>query len=357
MCGERWSVERAREWCDARGWLAGCNFIPSTAVNQLEMWQEETFDEATIRRELGWAAGLGFTTVRVYLHDLAREGDREGFFRRIDRFLTIASSLGIATLPVIFDDCWHRDPRSGKQPEPLPGVHNSRWLQSPGMAVLSDRGAWRRLEAYVKDLLGVFGRDERVLAWDLYNENGNFFLPALSMAQPRKALALAGILLRRVMLPNRSLELLEETFRWARACAPVQPLTAGIWFPDPRLNRCLMEESDIITFHNYEGVESLERQIAGLKRSGRPLICTEFMARTRGSRFETHLPVFRREGVGCYCWGLVAGRTNTIHSWQDRGGAAEPEVWFHDILRPDGTPWDRDEVDCIRRTTGARAPE
>ncbi|MBN2080008.1 MAG: 1,4-beta-xylanase [Spirochaetes bacterium] len=357
MRGERWPAEKAREWFDARGWLVGCNFIPSTAVNQLEMWQDDTLDEATIRRELGWAADLGFNTLRVYLHDLAWDVDRDGFFKRVDRFLAMAFSFGIVILPVVFDDCWHRDPRPGKQPDPLPGIHNSRWLQSPGMAVLRDRGAWARLEAYVKDLISTFEHDERILAWDLYNENGNYFLPALSKAQPRKALALAGIIFRKSIFPNRSLELLKETFRWARACAPDQPLTAGIWFPDPRLNRYLLGESDIITFHNYEGVESLERQIARLKRTGRPLLCTEFMARTRGSRFETHLPVFRREGVGCYSWGLVAGKTNTIFSWQDRGGAAEPEVWFHDILRPEGSPFDRNEVDCIRRITGRSAGE
>lgn len=348
----RWPAEKARKWHDGHGWPVGCNFIPSTAANQLEMWQADTFDEATIRRELGWAAGLGFNTVRVYLHDLAWKHDRGGFFRRMDLFLGIASGLGIRTLPVIFDDCWDPDPRPGKQKEPIPGAHNARWLASPGYAALKDETRLPELEKYVKDVVTTFGRDERIFAWDLYNENGNYFLPALSKAQPGKALSLAAIIIKKILLPDRSLKLLKNTFEWARSCAPDQPLTSGIWFADRKLNKFLLDASDIITFHNYNGVKDLEAQIARLKKTGRPVICTEYMARTRGSRFETHLPVFRRTGVGCCNWGLVAGKTNTIFSWQDRGSEAEPKVWFHDILRADGSPFDAREVDIIRKTTG-----
>jgi hypothetical protein len=347
----RWPAERARAWYDSLGWPAGCNFIPSTASNQLEMWQEDTFDLKTIGRELGWAAGLGFNTVRVYLHDLVWMNDRDGFFTRIGRFLDTAAGQGIKTLFVLFDDCWDPDPLSGEQPDPLTGVHNSRWVASPGRDMLDDESRWPALEEYVRDVMTTFGRDERVLAWDLYNENGNYFLPALSKSQPAKAFAVGRVVLRKLFLPNRSFMLLKKTFEWARSCGPEQPLTAGVWFPDARLNRFLLAESDIITFHNYNGVKSLLAQIARLKQAGRPVICTEFMARTRGSRFDTHLPLFKRENVGCYCWGLVAGKTNTIYSWQDRGGAAEPEVWFHDVLRSDGTAFDRSEVELIRRMT------
>jgi len=351
MSEARWTAERARSWYEKQGWLVGCNFIPSTASNQLEMWQKETFDGETIRRELGLAAGLGFNSVRVYLHDLAWLHDRGGLFERIGRFLDMAGGFGIKSLFVLFDDCWDMDPMPGKQKDPVPGIHNSRWVASPGRRALGDGDCWPRLEDYVKDVLDSFGRDGRVLAWDLYNENGNYFLPALSKPQPGKALALGGAILRRLFLPNRSFMLLRKTFDWARSCGPEQPITSGIWFPDGRLNRFLRAESDIITFHNYEGVNSLLAQIARLKKTGRPVICTEYMARTRGSRFDTHLHLFKKENVGCYNWGLVAGRTNTIYSWQDRGGAAEPEVWFHDILRGDGSAYDAAEVALIRRLT------
>lgn len=347
----RWSAEKARDWYAGQGWLVGCNFIPSTASNQLEMWQKDTFDGETIRRELEWAAGLGFNTVRVYLHDLVWLHDRDGLMERIGRFLDTAAAAGIKTLFVIFDDCWDPDPAPGRQRDPVPGIHNSRWVASPGRRAFDDETGWTRLEDYVKDVVTTLGRDDRVLAWDLYNENGNYFLPALSKPQPAKSLSLAAAVLRRLLLPNRSFLLLRRTFEWARSCGPDQPLTSGIWFPDARLNRFLLAASDIITFHNYNGVKNLTDQIAKLKREGRPVICTEYMARTRGSRFETHLPVFKSENIGCYNWGLVAGRTNTMYSWQDRGGDAEPTVWFHDILRADGSAFDPREVELIRGLT------
>lgn len=87
----------------------------------------------------------------------------------------------------------------------------------------------------------------------------------------------------------------------------------GVWFENPALNEFQLSQSDIVTFHNYKDAANLERQIQSLKPLGRPLICTEYMARTRGSRFESHLPIFRREGVGCINWGLVNGKTQTIY--------------------------------------------
>jgi hypothetical protein len=169
-----WSIEKANEWYTRQPWLVGCNFIPSNAINQLEMWQAETFDPVTIDCELGWAAGLGFNTVRTFLHDLAWEADPGGFKYRVDCFLEIASQHGIRPMLVIFDDCWNPDPRIGSQPAPKPGVHNSGWVQSPGLETVN-RGiaAWGRLERYVKDMIGSFAGDERILLWDLYNEPGN----------------------------------------------------------------------------------------------------------------------------------------------------------------------------------------
>jgi hypothetical protein len=327
MHEKRWPQEQIATWYEKQPWLVGCNFIPSTAVNQLEMWQEETFDAETIERELRWAAGLGFNTVRVYLHDLAWEADRVGFRTRVDRYLAIADSYAISTLFVLFDDCWNDGPRAGPQTEPVPGVHNSGWLQSPGSRLVADPTAWARLERYVTDVLGAFARDERVLLWDLYNEPGNNGL---------------GV---------KSLPLLRKAFEWARAAAPTQPLTAALWFDNKELNEFQLGASDVVTFHNYLDAESVSRQIEALKVHGRPVMCTEYMARTMGSRFETHLPVFKEEGVGCYNWGLVSGKTQTIYQWGSAEGTPEPDVWFHDILRQDGTPFDSQEVQLIKSLT------
>lgn len=322
----RWSVEKANRWYQKQAWLVGCNFIPSTAVNQLEMWQAGTFDQETIDRELGWAASIGFNTVRVYLHNLAWEVDPDGFKKRINQFLEVADKHSICPMFVIFDDCWNDHPKIGKQPEPIPGVHNSRWVRSPGSTGVTDPNNWPILERYVRDIVSSFGRDKRVLMWDLYNEPGNS------------------------NMGNNSLPLLKATFEWARQAKPIQPLTAGIWSSELKeLNEFQIETSDIITFHNYGDVDNLRQQIKELETHGRPLICTEYLSRPNGSWFETHLPVFKARKIGCYNWGLVSGKTQTIYPWGSREGSPEPEIWFHDILRQDGTPFDPKEIQLIKK--------
>ncbi len=323
----KWTKEHTWEWYNEKPWLVGCNYTPSTSVNQLEMWQKETFDPETIKRELGWAKGLGFNTVRVYLHDLVWMNDPEGFKNRINEFLGIASQRGISPVFVFFDDCWNTDPKPGLQPAPRPGVHNSGWVQSPGISKVLDNSTWSQLEDYVKDILTGFGHDKRVFMWDLYNEPGNN------------------------KLDEKSLGLLEKVFQWARAAEPDQPISVGVWYDNPVLNKYQIENSDIITFHNYHDAKNLLTQIEALKQIGRPLICTEYMARTRGSRFQTHLPIFKRHQVGCINWGLVSGKTHTIYPWGSEPGSHKPETWFHDILHRDGSPYSVDEVKFIQEIT------
>ena len=339
----RWSIETANEWYARQPWLVGCNFIPSNAINQLEMWQAETFDPDIIDCELRWAANIGFKTVRTFLHDLAWEADPAGFKQRIDRFLDIASRHGIRPMLVIFDDCWNSDPCIGSQPAPKPGIHNSGWVQSPSIAVVnSGPSAWGRLERYVKDIISAFADDERILLWDLYNEPGN--------SSNRE----------------KSLPLLQSVFAWAREIDPSQPLTAGIWWDIEPLNEFQLAASDVITFHNYQPADHLEKQIASLKLHGRPVICTEWMARTCGSLVSTHLPIFAREKVGCFNWGLVAGKTNTIYPWQDvinvlniMGDSVDQQamrdLWFHDLFKADGSPYDSAEVELFQRYTAVNS--
>jgi len=324
----RWSIEQANEWYARQPWLVGCNFIPSSAINQLEMWQVETFDPAIIDCELGWAASIGFNTVRTFLHDLAWEADPAGFKERLNFFLEIAYLHGIRPIIVIFDDCWNPNPKIGSQPAPRPGIHNSGWLQSPSLDVVN-RGAsaWFHLERYVTDIIGSFANDKRILFWDLYNEPGNNGNA------------------------EKSLPLVQYAFEWARGASPSQPLSVGLWNDYPTLNEFQLAASDIITFHNYYPEDNLIKQIKQLKEYGRPVICTEYMARTQGSLFEKCLPIFRAENVGCFNWGLVSGKTQTIYPWESPGDQAEPELWFHDIFHSDGTPYRLEEIDFIRGIT------
>ena len=325
----QWSNQKAKEWYENQDWKIGSNFLPSNAINQLEMWQEDTFDTTSINRELSWAESIGFNTMRVFLHNLVWETDAHGFKQRINKFLDIAASHHIKPLFVFFDDCWNEEPAIGKQPDPKPGVHNSGWMRSPGKSVHNDSTKWPVLERYVKDILTTYKEDNRILLWDLYNEPGN-----------------SGY-------NETSLPLLRKIFQWARAVGPSQPVTSGIWYDNKVLTDFQLSQSDVISFHNYGDASSLEKEIRDLSKLDRPLICTEYMARPRNSRFETHLPIFKKYKVGAINWGFVSGKSNTIYQWDKPiPDGSEPAVWFHDIFRKDGSPFDPNEIRVIKELAG-----
>lgn len=325
---EKWSRGKAEEWYAAQPWIVGCNFIPSTAINQLEMWQEDTFDPETIDRELGYAEKLGFNSVRVYLHYLVWARNSTRFKERINEYLKIADSHNIKTIFVLFDDCWNGYPNLGKQPEPKPGLHNSGWVQCPGQEQVTQIALFPVFRAYTKDIIASFRNDERILLWDLYNEPGN------------------------TNHGRETLPLLRGVFQWALEENPTQPITAGVWGPlkdRPELNKFQLANSDIITFHVYEDVEDSKSVIKTLKEHRRPMICTEYMRRPVNT-FENHMPIFVEENIGCINWGLVSGKTQTIYPWEtwQKPYDKEPEIWFHDIFHKDGTPYSKKEVKIIK---------
>jgi len=326
----KWTKEKAQDWYKSKNWLCGFNFLPSSAVNTTEFWQRETFDPETIDRELSWAGEIGFNTCRVFMQYLVWEADSDGLLERMDQFLEIADRHNISTMFCLFDDCAFsgKQPYLGKQDDPVAGIHNSGWTPSPGHERVVDQAYWTQLEKYVTGVVSRFAGDSRVVAWDIYNEPGNS------------------------SMGDKSLPLLREAFLWTRNTDPEQPLTAGVWSGDLKnLSEATLELSDVITFHNYGKLESLEAQIAHLKSLERPVICTEWMSRTLGSFFQTHLPVFKRENAGCYSWGLVKGKTQTCFPWGSPEGAPEPELWFHDIFHPDGRPYSPEEIKAIRKYT------
>jgi len=324
-----WTKEQAKAWQDENGWLRGSNFNPSTAINQLETWQAETFDTATIDRELGWAENIGMNCMRVYLHHVAWEVDKDGFKGRMNKYMDIADNHGIKTIFVFFDDCWNATYHAGKQPDPKPGVHNSGWVRDPGDLLYEDSTLVDELEVYVKDILTTFKDDKRIALWDLYNEPGN-----------------SGY-------GNRSMPLLKKVFDWGWEVRPSQPLSAGVWnLSLSDLNKFQVENSDIITYHNYRGPEEHQAAIDTLKLYGRPLVCTEYMARRNNSLFTNIMPILKKEHIGAINWGLVAGKSNTKYAWDEPiPDGSEPPLWFHEIFHPDGTPYKQEEVDLIRSLT------
>jgi hypothetical protein len=345
---DRWTKECANAWQEQTGWLVGCNYLPANAINQLEMWQADTFDPAQIDKELGWAESLGFNSMRVFLHHLLWEQDSKGFLDRMDQFLAIANKHKIGVMFVLFDSCWDPYPKLGKQRAPRKGVHNSGWVQSPGADDLQNAARDKLLEAYVKGVVSRFKNDRRVHVWDVWNEPDNMNGSSYGNQEPHNKQALVAALL-------------PKAFAWARSTNPRQPLTSAPWLgpkADPSklldIERVQLEQSDVLSFHNYDGLATVQKWIEYLRPQGRPILCSEYMKRPE-SRFDPILSCFKKEKVAAYNWGFVAGKSNTCfawNTWQQPDPNDEPKLWFHDILRRDGSPFDPAETAYIRRIMG-----
>ena len=340
----KWSAEKAHEWYKNQEWLIGANFLPSSAINQLEMFQPETFDEHTIKTELKMASALGFNSMRVYLHDLLWDIKKE-FLVNFEKFLVICDKENIKPMIVLFDDCHRSNPKLGKQFLPLKGIHNSGWSQSPGHKIVKEihngnKTELPRLRKFTQEILDLYKKDKRILLWDIYNEPGQF-----------------GI-------GEESLDFLKLVWDWAHEVRPEQPLTScmhgSIGENIIDLNK---EKSDVITFHAYESKE-LQRIINELIKLKRPIICTEYMARELGTTFDFCLPIFKQNNIGCFNWGFVAGKSQTHFGWDtilklkeavknkdfilEEDDIPEPKIWFHDIFRKDGSAFDKTEVAFIK---------
>ena len=345
----KWSESKANEWYQHQPWLVGSNFLPADAVNELEMWQAETFDPQEIDKEFGWAESLGMNTMRVFLDDLVWQQDAAGYQKRIDDFLAIASKHHIRPILVLFDSCWDPHPKLGPQHRPIPGVHNSGWVQVPGADGLADVNQEPRLEKYVEGVVGAFANDDRVLAWDVWNEPSNTNGGAYGKQE------LSG-------KQQRVLELLPKVFDWARSVHPTQPLTSGLWEGDwsspeklDPIGRVQLDQSDVLSFHNYSWPEDFEQHVRWLEVYHRPILCTEYMARSVGSTFDTILPIAKQHHVAAINWGLVVGKSQTNlpwDSWERPYVLQPPPIWFHDVFYPDGRPYRQREADLIRLFTG-----
>jgi hypothetical protein len=345
----RWTPDRANRWYQAQGWLVGSNYIPANAINQLEMFQPDTFDPRRIDTELGWAQFYGHNTARVFLHDQLWAADQRGFHSRLGQFVDIAARHRIKPLFVFFDSCWDPQPRAGRQRAPRPGVHNSGWAQSPGAERLGDPRYVPVMRDYVTAVMTQFRNDDRILGWDLWNEPDNPARQYRSVERSDKEQLVAN--------------LLPQVFRWARAVDPSQPLTSGVWRGDwgqpqgrSAISDIQLANADVITFHSYAGPAGFENRISELTPLGRPILCTEYMARPQGSTVQSILPVAKRHNVGAINWGLVAGKTQTYFPWDswDHPYTSVPKLWFHDLIRPEGRPFQDIEALTVRKLAGSQ---
>lgn len=377
-----WSKEKIWQWYDALPWLCGFNYLPRTAVNFTEMWQKETFDPETIEQELAWAQDIGFNSLRTNLPFIVWEADSQGLLERLEHFLTICEKNGLRVMICPLDDCGFsgEHPYLGTQKPPEPGVHNSQAAASPGRNVVMDKSRWPQIGAYVRDIVSAYRTDSRIFIWDLYNEPGN------NLIFKADGEHLDSQHLNTGELEQFSNELMLKLFESARDVDPVQPLTVGGWHVPPPwekgevydhfidlealdhsgkvhthfIDLNAFEHSDVISFHAYCNPKRLEVIIRNLKRYDRPVLCTEWMGRQAGSRIANLLPIFHREKIGCYQWGLVKGQTQTYIPWPNlkaQLGVWDEATgeWFHDLLNPDGSPHHPEEVMLIQRLTRIEA--
>ena len=348
----RWSKERAWAWYDAHPWLRGCNFMGSDCANRIDQWQEEGFEERlqTADAELALVAQTGFNTIRIIVEYFVWENQHDGFMQRLERYIATAWKHGISCMIVLGNDCmqpkeWTKPAHFGPQHYDW-GYHGGRkqsqhgTLPSMGYHLLDEPELALRHYEMVREIIETYRNDERIIMWDLYNEAGN---------------ARRGM----VTMPH-----LQKYFEIARAIDPIQPLTACTYrcpvdadVPIPEIEQYCVDNSDIISYHNYGPYQDNIRIIKRLKEYGRPIVNTEWLGRIFHNTIQELFPLFYLEKIGCYNWGFVAGKYQTYEPWAgtwDRYDA-DPTLdvdftkWFHDLYRPSHRPYDPKEIEIIRR--------
>jgi len=342
----QWTPAEANDWYVRQPWIAGSNYSQSNTLNQFDMWQQTYFDADRIDLEFKWAEDLGMNTMRVFLHDLLYKDSPGGLKGRMEKLLRLADKHKMRVIFVLFDSTGDPFPEAGPQRNPRAGVRDSLWAQSPGARGLTDSSQTERLFSYVKEIISAYSIDKRILAWDLWNQPDNLNQgTGFATSEP-------------TIKYEKVLALLPKLFDYARAALPEQPITSGLWKGDwsspdklSPIEKLQIERSDFISFQNYDGPQEFEKRVKWLQAYGRPVVCTGFMARTQGSTIEAILPIAEKNNVGALISSLVAGKRLLylpLDSWQTPYIDRQPDVWFQDLFRSNGTPYRPPEVDFIR---------
>ena len=356
---KRWSIEKINEWYEKQPWLRGCNFMGSDCANRIDQWQSLGFEERLITadRELALAAETGMNTIRIILEYIVWRDEHDGFMERFERYLATAARHGISCMVVFGNDCmppktegW-RPLQLGEQPCDW-GYHGGRknsqhgTFNIPGYHLLDEPEEAERHYQWVREIITRYKDDPRIIVWDLFNEPGNSNRGSMSLPHMKKF------------------------FEIAREIDPIQPLTVGIWaFPEPmtsvvnlreslsEIQKYALDNSDLITYHCYGSLERNVAIIKALKKYGRPIVNTEWLARPLGNNVEEMYPLFYSNDIGCYMWGLVAGKYQTYEPWNGIWDRYEKDPnlnwdftkWFHDLYRPALRPYNPKEIELMKR--------
>ncbi len=350
--GERWSKERVWQWYNSRPWLRGCNYMSADCANRIDQWQSLGFEERlkTTDRELALAAETGFNTIRIVLEFIVWKEEHDTFFERFDRYLDVCAKHGISCMVVFGNDCMPPK-REGWRPLEL-GVQHYDWgyhggrknsqhgtFSEMGYHIIDDPEIAKEHYEWVRETVTRYKDDERIIIWDVWNEPGNSNRGTTS-------------------LPH-----IKKFFEIIREIDPIQPLTAAVWRGAWNLEklseeqRYLLDNSDIISYHNYGPYTDNIIIIRNLKTFGRPIINTEWLGRCNGNNVQEMFPLFYLEKIGCYNWGFVAGKYQTYEPYNSAWDKYEKDPnfkfdftkWYHDLYRPSYHPYDPKEIELIKR--------
>lgn len=355
---ERWTAEQAWEWYHSKPWITGFNFIPKDSISGIELFQEWGHEEAmaAAEKEIELAESLGFNSVRMMLPFYIWRVQHDAFMDHLEELLCMLDRHHITLMPILFNDCSvpkskYREPDLGKQPDPVPGYFggspvtpfddDTQLGDSTGWNIDDDPEMKPVIEKYVKELGTKYGKDPRIIVWNIWNEPGN-----------------SGRL-------SKSLPMMENVFAWMRSCDPDQPLAADVWgagadhpygwLKDPHIyaeiEHRALELSDVISFHFYGDYSHAKMYLDCLKQYNRPLFNTEWMHRPYRSLIETHMPLWKKEDVASYFFGFVNGKSQFNYVWEFIKNLPDIDtrLWMHDIFHSDFTPYDPDEIEVIKK--------
>ncbi len=350
----QWSAESANRWYEKLPWLRGCNFIGSDCANRFDMWQSYRAREKllTAERELALCQELGFNTVRIWIIFEAWLNEPEFFMEMLESYLTLCADHKLSVMLCLTNE--EDLPRGefeafegrkvGEQEYAL-GYHQGRFPESPKAAA---RPRWHYAQSpklapafwqMIREIVTRYAEDERILCWNVYNEPG-------------------------AALDEACVPILERMFQVVRSLDPSQPLTADVWrglgdndWPLHREEAIALQNSDIISFHNYQPFPEFCKAVDQFRTHGRPLFCTEWLHRICHNEVRDTYPLMYIANIANYCWGFVVGKTQTNEPWELTWEQYEnPDIptdydftkWQHDLFRPSLRPYDPRETELIR---------
>ena len=347
-----WTPKQANEWYNGLPYLAGVNYVPSYAVNAIEVWSDETFDIKTIERELLLLKSINMNVIRIFLNDKVHQHNPDALYSKMQQLLDLCEKHDIYVMFTFFTNGGRPESNLGKQPEPVPGKHNSQWVKSPSLSVLGDDSKWGYLRDYVFGTVSKFADNKRVIAWNVFNEPGNV---SSTHVPGQKAMSND----EHVNYLINTKKLMEKSFKWAREANPSQPITAPIWTDDPFISKmfsgAIENNCDVMSYHCYENIVKHYNIINRLKKHGRPIMCTEWLARHSGSTFNPALQFLKANKIASFSFGLKKGRIQTHLAWpwflnsQLKG---VNEIWLHDIFDENDNPYCPEECAYIKRILG-----